>query len=281
MERKIHMSNYPVGCNTLYPFGRLPAEVHAFDMDAHKRAIEIIVEAGGDACEFSHYQHFGLDQCEQLRSVCADAGIAPWSAHSWVALPALPEKLDASLPSLKQTLRGAGALGARIMVVHADRFAQLDSTEKAREFRREALAAALKELCPLAKQLGVTIAIENCSDRADLEFLVETVRALHLPAVGFNIDTGHAVLHGMRPEEAIRIMGSDLATTHLQDNFGKRDDHLPPGLGSIDWPPVIQAIREVGYKGTLMIEISDGPPGREPDAPVDTKNAIDYVRSLI
>jgi len=32
------------------------------------------------------------------------------------------------------------------------------------------------------------------------------LRGLGLAAVGFNVDTGHAVLHGMRPEEAIRFV---------------------------------------------------------------------------
>ncbi|MCK5803278.1 MAG: sugar phosphate isomerase/epimerase, partial [Lentisphaeria bacterium] len=275
------MEQYKVGCNTLYPFGRLPANATVFDLDAHKRALEIIASAGGDGCEFSHYQHFDLDQCVQLRAFCAEVGIAPWSAHSWVQLPAQPDDLATSLPGLLTTLRAAGALGAQVMVVHARGFAEADSPEAACALRRDALAQALEKLSPVAQDLGVTIAIENCSNRDDLEFLVATVRELALPSVGFNIDTGHAVLHGMRPEEAIRIMGPNLVTTHMQDNFGKRDDHLPPGLGTIEWPPVLQAIRETGYQGMLMIEISDCPPEREPHPVEDTKAAIAYVRSLL
>jgi sugar phosphate isomerase/epimerase len=107
--------------------------------------------------------------------------------------------------------------------------------------------------------------------------LVEAVQSLGLPGVGFNIDTGHAVLHGMTPADAIRLMGPLLLTTHLQDNLGKQDDHLPPGRGGIDWPGTLAALREVKYKGMLMVEISDCPPGREPDAAADTRAAFENL----
>ena len=146
--------------------------------------------------------------------------------------------------------------------------------------RREALARTLGNLAPAAAKAGITLAIENCAPRADLEFLVATVDALALPAVGFNIDTGHAALHGMTPAEAIRLMGHRLATTHMQDNFGQRDDHLPPGKGTIDWTATRDALLEVGYKGMFMVEISDCPPGREPLPKEDTQAANDFLRQL-
>ena len=90
-------------------------------------------------------------------------------------------------------------------------------------------------------------------------------------------DLDHAQIRGMQPAEAIRLMGKRLLTTHLQDNFGKNDDHLPPGCGTIDWPATIGALREVNYQGTLMVEISDCPGGREPDAVADTRKAFENL----
>jgi len=263
------------GCNTLYPWGRLPPGPEVFDLAAHREALSIIREAGLDGAEFSHYQHLAPADQEKLRELCGCLGLTPWSAHSWVPLPADPAQADAALSDLRASIEGAARLGVRVLVVHA---AGCPPAAYAR--RAEVLARVLTGLSPIAVAAGITLAVENCAQREDLEFLAATLECLALPAVGFNIDTGHAVLHGMRPEDAIRIMGRRLATTHLQDNFGQRDDHLPPGRGSIAWGPVRDALLEVRYTGMMMVEISDGPPGREPEAAADTQAAADFLHRL-
>jgi len=55
------------------------------------------------------------------------------------------------------------------------------------------------------------------------------------------------------------MAGGRLITTHLQDNHGARDEHLPPGDGAIDWEDVAAALREIGYPGCLMLELTDQP----------------------
>ncbi len=268
----------PLGCNTLYPHGRLTDAPVQFGLQAHIDALRTIREAGFSGCEFSHYDVLDESECVALAEACGRLGLRPWSAHAWVQLPAVAEDVRARLEALQACLSGARALGASVMVVHAARGSCDLGKPDERSHRAEALAACLRGLSRPAVDAGVVIAIENCADRADLEFLVETVARKDLPNVGFNIDTGHAVLHGMEPAEAIRLMGSRLRTTHLQDNFGERDDHFPPGHGMIDWGAVMAALREVDYRGMLMVEISDCPPGREPDAEADTRAAFDNLK---
>lgn len=263
------------GCNTLYPWGRLPSGPGVFGAAAHREALRTIRQAGLDGAEFSHYQHLSPADQEAIRDFCAALGVTPWSAHSWTPLPADPAQAQGALADLRAGLEGAARLGARVMVVHSTGCPPADYPRRA-----EALQRVLSALAPAAAAAGVTIAVENCADRADLEFLAATLARLDLPSVGFNIDTGHAVLRGMAPEEAIRIMGRRLATTHLQDNFGQRDDHLPPGRGAIAWEPVRDALLEVGYQGMLMVEISDGPPGRDPDPIEETQASADFLRRL-
>jgi sugar phosphate isomerase/epimerase len=272
--RRLAMS-FTFGCNTLYPWGRLPAGARAFDLAAHREALRLIREAGLDGAEFSHYQHLGPADQEKARELCDCLGLVPWSAHAWAPLPAEPVQEAAALADLRAGIEGAARLGVRVLVVHATG-CPVDAYGR----RAEVLERVLGALSPRAAAAGVTLAVENCASREDLEFLAQTLDRLDLAAVGFNIDTGHAVLHGMKPEEAIRIMGRRLVTTHLQDNFGQRDDHLPPGRGAIAWEPVREALLGVGYGGMLMVEISDGPPGREPDARTDTRDAADFLHRL-
>jgi sugar phosphate isomerase/epimerase len=46
-------------------------------------------------------------------------------------------------------------------------------------------------------------------------------------------------------------------TTHVHDNGGKRDDHLLPYRGTIDWDAAMMETQKVGYEGRLMFEVAD------------------------
>ena len=265
--------NNPLGCNTLYPYGRLADAPRQFGIEAHADSLALIRRAGFSGCEFSHYQHLDEAGLAALRQRCAELELTPWSAHSWIQLPGAPAAVEAQLPRLLESVNQAARLGVGVVVFHAAR----PPEDPLGPGRREALEQALRGLAPMAAGHAITLAIENCSDRDDLAFLIDTVAGLALPNVGFNVDTGHANLHGITAPEAIRMMGRRLVTTHLQDNFGERDDHLPPGKGLIDWSEVRAALEEVGYAGMLMVEISDCPPGREPDAAADMQAAHDFL----
>ncbi|MBT4816952.1 MAG: sugar phosphate isomerase/epimerase [Lentisphaerae bacterium] len=267
-----------LGCNTLYPFGRLNDVREQFDLVAQKRALRTIRDTGFDGCEFSHYECLTRLECETLRQECERIGLTPWSAHSWVALPASRDGVDERLQVLHASVADAAALGAQVMVIHAARpGADGDSAALVRE-REETLRTVLTEMAGSPSGSSLRIAVENCGDRAEVAFLAEVISSLSLANVGMNIDTGHAVLHGMAPAETIRMMGKLLFTTHFQDNHNEgKDEHLPPGQGTIDWDGTISALDEVGYQGMWMVEISDCPPGREPDAAADTAAAYRFL----
>ena len=55
--------------------------------------------------------------------------------------------------------------------------------------------------------------------------------------------------------EAIQDIGSLLIATHISDNDGSGDQHLTPGSGSIEWRPIAEALRTIGYAGLFNLEI--------------------------
>ena len=57
--------------------------------------------------------------------------------------------------------------------------------------------------------------------------------------------------------KAIETLSGHLWTTHLHDNGGKRDDHLTPYLGTIDWDVAMMETQKIGYDGVMMFEVSD------------------------
>lgn len=86
--------------------------------------------------------------------------------------------------------------------------------------------------------------------------------------IGACLDTGHANMVYADQYEAILKLGHRLHCTHINDNLGKDDLHLPPFSGTVKWEIVMKALRDINYSGVLNLEI-----GLNNDAPDDLKDA--------
>jgi sugar phosphate isomerase/epimerase len=122
--------------------------------------------------------------------------------------------------------------------------------------QRAAAQRSLDALAEAAEPLGIHLALEiipnALSHPGALVTLIEDV--LEHRTVGICLDTGHAHLWG-DVTEAIEICSGHLHTTHLHDNHGRRDEHLIPGRGTIDWDGALLAFQKVGYDGAWMFEL--------------------------
>jgi sugar phosphate isomerase/epimerase len=83
--------------------------------------------------------------------------------------------------------------------------------------------------------------------------LVAIVAEVDHPSVGLAVDTGHAHLVDS-PETETMAAGSLLRTTHVHDNHGRQDVHLPPGRGTIDWAAWVEALDAIDYRGPIVLE---------------------------
>lgn len=80
------------------------------------------------------------------------------------------------------------------------------------------------------------------------------------------VDTGHGLLTQDDPCEMIRISGDKLAALHVHENDGLGDLHTFPFASytslpdkkvlKTDWTDMMQALKDVNYKGTFNFEIS-------------------------
>jgi len=264
-----------IGCNTLYPAGRLTSEGQ-FTLPHQLRALEVIAEAGFDAVEFSHAGHLTPEELQQVAAHARALGLVPWSVHAWRPLAATAADVETTLADYRVAAQTAHLLGVRVVVVHSGGTMAPAGLSERRSANSECLRA-------LAEWVGpkVVVAVENMSARADWEFIIELVDACPLPNVGLNLDTGHAHLGDLGVVNAIRMAGGRVRTTHLQDNLGQQDNHLPPGQGTIRWEEALAAFREVGYTGCYLVELSDCPIGREPDTVGDTRRAAENLRALL
>lgn len=117
---------------------------------------------------------------------------------------------------------------------------------------------ALRSLAQDAGKLGVSIHLENIWNM----FLLSPLEMRRLidetasPHVGVLFDTGNVTLYGFA-EQWIRILGSRIREVHLKDYrraVGTVEGFVPLLAGDVNWPAVMGALRETGYKGFLIAE---------------------------
>ena len=122
----------------------------------------------------------------------------------------------------------------------------------------DAARRSLEEIVVLAAEVGVRVAVEvmpnPLSSATTLVRLIED--RLEGIDVGICLDYGHAHLMGDLGE-AIETISGYLWTTHVHDNSGRRDDHLVPFAGTIDWDAAMMETQKIGYDGVLMLEVAD------------------------
>jgi sugar phosphate isomerase/epimerase len=117
---------------------------------------------------------------------------------------------------------------------------------------------SLEEIAEAARAVGVQVALEVIPN--PLSTPAALVRLLEDETEGLDagicLDYGHAHMMG-DVGEAIEELSGHLVTTHVHDNRGRSDDHLPPFGGSIDWDVAMMETQKIGYDGVLMFEVAD------------------------
>jgi len=160
---------------------------------------------------------------------------------------------QAAVQEAAAALAIAKAIPADVFVVHLG-----TPVAQGGENNRAAATRSAEEICRLAEPIGIRVALElipnPLSDAQSLVTLLE--RDLEAPRAGICLDFGHAFLAG-DVADAIETVAEHLITTHVHDNAGKKDDHLAPFDGRIDWSVALMTMQKVGYDGTYLMELAN------------------------
>jgi sugar phosphate isomerase/epimerase len=216
-----------------------------------------------------------------------ECGLSLYTLHSALPLLAAPDKTlpDELFRQQIQELKKGALLECKRVVYHFCMFQDcpFEESDKAinkagKDLFLKNQAQAINKLAAVAAKLNITLVIENVyvsSYSESFDLLKEIIALSKTKNVGICIDTGHALLANNNPAEKIIQAGDLLMDTHFHDNFGKdaplppcaysrpeayrRDLHLPPGMGLINWPEVCTALRDVKFSGPIMFEGVMGP----------------------
>ena len=156
-----------------------------------------------------------------------------------------------SMDEIKRSLDIADHLPFRFLVVH------MGLPEEEYDLSKfDAVMTSLEHLKVSAKDRGVQLLLENVPNELGTpERLVQFLQYTRLN-VKICFDTGHAhMTRGFHP--AFETLSSYIASTHVHDNLGARDDHLMPFDGGINWPEAVRDLRRGDGQFPVLFEIRD------------------------
>jgi len=158
-----------------------------------------------------------------------------------------------AMDEFKRAIDVAEELAFPRMVMHMG-----GSREAADPRKRDAAFSTLEHLVLHAKHVGVTLCVENTtSEMGQPEYLRAFVDETRLTGLRFNFDVGHAFLgdgeEAGRIAKAFEPMRELVASVHLHDNHGEKDEHLPPYDGSIDWQNAIPVLNGAPEKNLAIV----------------------------
>ncbi len=193
--------------------------------------------------------------------------------------PADDAEFARAMDDMKRWVDLFNALGVKAGVLHAGG-QQLASQGWSPERVLERRTQAIRQVAEYAKGGVTQICLENLTryfGYADVADAKAVLAAVDMPNVKVCLDTGHANISGVSCPEFIRELGPELKALHIADNLGANDDHmLPYGRGTVPWPEVMKALREVNYTGLFNFEV----PG-ENRCPLPIREAkLDYSLQL-
>ena len=130
--------------------------------------------------------------------------------------------------------------------------------------------AAIREVLPMARELGIRIAIENVWNN----FLLSPMEAARYtdeidgdgpPVMGWHFDIGNILTYGW-PDQWIRILGKRVIKLDIKEfSMKKRNDEgMWRGFdvkltdGDVNWPAVMKALDDIGYAGWMAAEMPGG-----------------------
>ena len=208
-----------------------------------------------------------MDRNEVLKARDATGLIIPsvcCSTHGKVPLSHPDPKIrEEGLAGISVTLEDAKTYGADTILLVPGRVSDAVSYDDCWNRSVEEIKKAIH----LAEKLEVKIAVENVWNN----FLLSPMEAANYvdqfqtPVIRFYFDCGNVLVFGW-PEQWIKILGGRIAKVHIKEFSRKIAEKQGKSAGfgvklqegDIDWPVVMKALDDIGYKGWTTIEQAGG-----------------------
>lgn len=172
---------------------------------------------------------------------------------------------EREIAAVKRSIEACGLLGIENMVIHSGFLSGFTYPDDMQAYCR-ANEPFFRALIPAMERYGVHILFENTTEkhcRGGKFFpilgrdLNEMIAFMDHPLFGAAWDVGHANMDDIDHAAQIKDLGSNLRAIHVHDNFGEKDIHLLPLMGSTDYDNFMQGLLDVHFPGYFTLEIKN------------------------
>ncbi len=201
--------------------------------------------------------HYGMISCIETG---ARFLLDPRHKHEPTLVSATSEHRAIRIDFLKRCVDIAASLGSQAVSFWAgvvrDGVSRDEAMDRLSNGVSEVIQYAHQCRVPLAFEPEPGMLIETFDDFRELLARVEQTGASS-PRLGLCVDIGHVHCLEPRPIADYLIEWRDrILTIHIEDMKRGVHDHLKFGEGTIDFPPVLNALRSIDYRGGLNVELS-------------------------
>ena len=196
-----------------------------------------------------------------LRLACVNAGIELFQVHGpwrWPPRDFTPGDRAERFEKMAKSIRGTDVLVCENFVIHPIMPFSDNSNPDPDAFYKTNFDF-MNRLCDVADEYGVTVCLENMPmpvlTLSTPKQILDFVKAVNRKSMKVCLDTGHCTVCGADAAEAVRLTGKEyLKVLHVHDNNGRSDLHWLPGFGVINWTEFGNALKDIGYDGSLSLE---------------------------
>ncbi|GAB3178469.1 sugar phosphate isomerase/epimerase family protein [Telluribacter humicola] len=140
------------------------------------------------------------------------------------------------------SVEAARALGAPVVLLAF--FSQGDLRKD--DAGKKVVVSRLKKVAPQAEKQGVTLGIESYLSAQEH---LDIIQAVGSPAVKVYYDFRNATDAGYDIYQEIPMLGREqICEIHMKENGFRL------GEGTLDWPRIARAVKDIGYKGWMQLE---------------------------
>ena len=176
---------------------------------------------------------------------------------------------DACLQEMDRCATMFSALEARVMNIHPCYFCPPSMRKNLVAFNVE----ALKPIVDMASSHDLTVVFENYKAPFDRVATFKKLLAA-VPGLKLHLDFGHTNFGLDSHEVFCREIGEHIQHVHFSDNRSRSDDHMPLGVGTVDWKKAVNSLQAIGYDGTITLEVFCNDPALQ-------YNYLDISRKLV
>jgi sugar phosphate isomerase/epimerase len=181
-----------------------------------------------------------------------------------------PRFIDVTTQRTAQALQAALQLGVKKVVFHANFIATIRNTP----YRQQWIKRMIDFWEPYARQAkadGLLIVLENMWEFHPA-IISEVVRGVDMPSFRTCLDVAHVTLFSeLALESWLDELSGTIAHIHINNNYGKIDEHLGLHNGVLDYGQILPYLLDLEEKPTIALEIEEV---------TDIKQSLVYLDAL-